>query len=340
MTPFLAKTNDVKLITLTDKKWHWRARCSSLQFEDQLPVDPALVDVLLVSSVFPLAEFIGTHPEYSSKRKVIYFHENQLVYPVQETKERDFQYGYNQIMAALAANAIIFNSEWCHRSFIDNIAKHLKMIPDNRPHAKTISAKIDAKSSVVYFPIKSWPTIEQVPNQEQPVHIVWAHRWEHDKNPQLLFNALERIKDESFVLSVIGQTYSHVPDAFVKGKESFGERIVNWGFLPSRDDYVNVMNNADIAISTADHEFFGVTMVEAALAGCLCFVPNKLSYPEIFPKEVRYNTEAQLAKLLKQAIRSGRERIAKKAEEMDVRKVHGEQFAAEIVCQRIKESFE
>ena len=80
------------MITLPDKKWHWRARCSSLQFEDKLP-NAEDVSVLLVSSVFPLAEFIGTHVEYATKRKVIYFHENQLVYPVQETKERDFQYG-------------------------------------------------------------------------------------------------------------------------------------------------------------------------------------------------------------------------------------------------------
>jgi len=31
----------------------------------------------------------------------VYFHENQLVYPVQETKERDYQYGYNEILTAL-----------------------------------------------------------------------------------------------------------------------------------------------------------------------------------------------------------------------------------------------
>ena len=34
-------------------------------------------------------------------RKILYFHENQLVYPVQVTKERDFQFGYNQILSAL-----------------------------------------------------------------------------------------------------------------------------------------------------------------------------------------------------------------------------------------------
>ena len=59
------------------------------------------------------------------------------------------------------------------------------------------------------------------------------------------------------------------------------------------------MNDADIALSTADHEFFGISMVEAAMAGCYCLVPNRLSYPELFPSQHRYNTQAQLAKQLR-----------------------------------------
>ena len=39
-------------------------------------------------------------------------------------------------------------------------------------------------------------------------------------------------------------------------------------------------------------------MIEAAMAGCYCLVPNELSYPELFPAEQRYNTKAQLVKHL------------------------------------------
>ena len=37
-----------------------------------------------------------------------------------------------------------------------------------------------------------------------------------------------------------------------------------------------VISSAHISLSTADHEFFGVSMVEAAQVGCYCLVPNKL----------------------------------------------------------------
>ena len=37
-----------------------------------------------------------------------------------------------------------------------------------------------------------------------------------------------------------------------------------------------MVSSAHISISTADHEFFGVSMVEAAQVGCYCLVPNRL----------------------------------------------------------------
>jgi len=36
-------------------------------------------------------------------------------------------------------------------------------------------------------------------------------------------------------------------------------------------------------LSTARHEFFGIAVVEALLAGCLPWLPDRLSYPELLP---------------------------------------------------------
>ena len=55
--------------------------------------------VLFSSSVLSLAELIALRPDLASLKKVLYFHENQLVYPVRKQQERDFQYGYNQIIS-------------------------------------------------------------------------------------------------------------------------------------------------------------------------------------------------------------------------------------------------
>lgn len=55
--------------------------------------------VLFASSVLNLAELIALRPDIAAIRKVLYFHENQLVYPVRKQQDRDFQYGYNQIIS-------------------------------------------------------------------------------------------------------------------------------------------------------------------------------------------------------------------------------------------------
>ena len=54
---------------------------------------------LFTSAVLNFAELIGLRPDLNNVRKILYFHENQLVYPVRKQKDRDFQNGYNQIIS-------------------------------------------------------------------------------------------------------------------------------------------------------------------------------------------------------------------------------------------------
>ena len=49
-----------------------------------------------------------------------------------------------------------------------------------------------------------------------------------------------------------------------------------------RREYLDVLVNADVAVSTAIHEFFGIGIVEAAAAGAFPLLPLRLAYPEIF----------------------------------------------------------
>ena len=88
---------DFDLFSLPAKKWHWRARTSALYFSQVIPKDHGYC-ILFTSSVLNLAELLGMRPDLQRCRKIVYFHENQLVYPVREIKERDCQYGLNQIM--------------------------------------------------------------------------------------------------------------------------------------------------------------------------------------------------------------------------------------------------
>uniref|UniRef100_A0A8C5TEA7 tRNA-queuosine alpha-mannosyltransferase n=1 Tax=Malurus cyaneus samueli TaxID=2593467 RepID=A0A8C5TEA7_9PASS len=271
---------DCVLCTLPAKKWHWKARTSALYFMQTVPTS-SNYRILFASSVLNLAELTALRPDLGKLKKVLYFHENQLAYPVQKCQERDFQYGYNQVLSCLVADVVVFNSAFNMESFLKSIGKFMKLIPDHRP--KDLEKIIRPKCQVLYFPVR-FPDVSR----------------EHDKDPETFFKVLMKLKDQDlpFHVSVLGETFSEIPDIFSEAREVLGSSILHWGYLPSKDDYFQALCMADVVVSTAKHEFFGVAMIEAVYCGCYPLCPKALVYPEIFPAEYLYSTPEQLFKRL------------------------------------------
>ncbi|XP_064307072.1 glycosyltransferase-like domain-containing protein 1 isoform X6 [Phalacrocorax carbo] len=142
---------DCVLCTLPAKKWHWKARTAALYFMQTVPTSTNY-RILFASSVLNLAELAALRPDLGKLKKVLYFHENQLAYPVQKCQERDFQYGYNQILSCLVADVVVFNSAFNMESFLTSIGKFMKLIPDHRP--KDLEKMIRPKCQVLYFPVR------------------------------------------------------------------------------------------------------------------------------------------------------------------------------------------
>ena len=66
-------------------------------------------------------------------------------------------------------------------------------------------------------------------------------------------------------------------EVFQTAKEVLSEHILHFGFTDTKEAYYGILHEADVCVSTAVHEFFGVSVIEAALMGCYCICPNRLS---------------------------------------------------------------
>ena len=242
-------------------------------------------DVLFCTDMLGLAEFRGLCPDLVSQLPtIIYFHENQLTYPTQQDEERDFHFAYSNMTSALAADAVWFNSDYHRDEFLTAVRILLRRMPDFG-HEESVD-KILAKSEIQHPGIES-PATESITERierpdDQPLRIVWASRWEHDKNPELFFAALHELSglNVPFEISVLGESFRNSPSCFEEAKSKLSSRICHWGFAKSRAEYLQILSESDVVVSTARHEFFGISVLEAVAAGCRPLVPNALAYPE------------------------------------------------------------
>jgi glycosyltransferase involved in cell wall biosynthesis len=210
---------------------------------------------------------------------VVYFHENQLTYPVREERERDLHFAFTNLITAHTADAVWFNSRFHRDDFLSAAEAFARRLPDYQP-VEMIEA-IRAKSSVQWPGIESFDPSTQRPNG--PLHIVWAARWEHDKNPEDFFAALDQLEASGidFRVSVLGESFREVPPVFAEYHAKLADRIVHWGYQESRAASAAALQSADVFVSTARHEFFGLAAAEAMAAGCFPLLPWRLAYPEL-----------------------------------------------------------
>ena len=298
--------HEIDLIHLPARFWKWRMRGAALYFIRRIP-DLKAYDGLIASSMMSLSDFKALAGS-NCPPALVYFHENQLTYPLAPGESMDLQFGFTDITTALNADRILFNSETHYQKFFAMLPNFIRKMPEFRP--LWVVDEIRAKSGVLH-PGCEFGATESGPETSgvgRTPLIIWNHRWEFDKDPDAFFYALDRITDEGldFRLALLGEQFSRQPAAFAEARRRHSEQIVQYGHVPSRKVYRQWLSKGDIVVSTALQENFGISVVEAVHSECLPLLPDRLSYPEIIPKkfhaDVLYRNATDLADRLKYRI--------------------------------------
>ena len=281
-------SHDVDLVTLPDCYWKWRMQGASLYFINHMK-NLAQYDLIFITDMMDLSDFRALAGR-DLPPIVMYFHENQLSYPLGSHGKRDSHLGFTNIISAFAADGLFFNSNYHLNTFIKAAKRQVKQMPDYRPG--WIVDEIEKKAQVLYPGCRFGATpftVEKKPLDrplDRPL-IIWNHRWDYDKKPEDFFNVLWALKKKgiSFSLALLGEQYEIIPEVFKTAKERFKEEILVYGYLESREEYLSWLARGSVVVSTAIQENFGISVVEAVRHGCFPLLPNRLSYPEIMPEK-------------------------------------------------------
>jgi glycosyltransferase involved in cell wall biosynthesis len=285
-------SHDVALLTMPDRYWKWRMHGGAVTLARQFMEQADTPDLLLATDMLDLTTFLSlTRRRTAAVPVALYCHENQLTYPLpvdgstgpmrRQMGERDQHYAFINYASMMAADAIFFNSDFHRRSFLDALPVFLRHFPEYT-ELESI-AVLEAKCAVLPVGLILGDTIAHQQEKLPPL-ILWNQRWEYDKNPEAFFDALFVMADEGvpFRLALAGQEYGKRPLIFTQALERLDAHIVHVGHA-ERGEYEALMAETAVVISTAHHEFFGISILEAIHAGAFPILPNRLSYPELIP---------------------------------------------------------
>jgi glycosyltransferase involved in cell wall biosynthesis len=301
-------------LTMPGRFWKWRMQGGAIELAAQavsLLHAGKRPDAILATDMLNLPAWLGLlRGRLPSHLPVaLYMHENQLTYPWRPGEGRDLTYAMINWLSQLAADAVIFNSQYHHNIWYSELPNLLKHFPDYthlaqidpvRARSHVLPVGIDAQSVATAADHRRADFRADTRAVTQPPLILWNQRWEHDKRPDRFFSLLYRLRDQDvpYQLAVAGENFRQIPAEFDEARVRLSDCIIHWGYAESREVYLDLLATSDLVVSTADHEFFGISVLEAVAAGAFPLLPNRLSYPELIPTQMHpaclYRDEADL----------------------------------------------
>ena len=305
-------SHNIEIISLKGVYWKWRMHGGAITLAEKFNKKYSKEehpDLILTTDMLNLPLF---HSFINKKiPTVTFFHENQLTYPWSskdrdKIKKRDHHYGFINYSTALKSDTILFNSKFHLDSFIDALKIFLKQFPDHRGLSNIDIIKNKSIVSYLGLDLKRFDKYKELSKNKIPI-ILWNHRWEYDKNPNVFFHTLKILKESNikFNLVILGEQFATEMDEFKNAKNYFADEIIHVGYCDSFKDYAKWLWKCDILPVTSNQDFFGLSIMEAIYCNCTPLLPNRLAYPELFKNntDIFYDSNNELMIKLKKLIR-------------------------------------
>ncbi len=275
-----------ELLTLPDRSWSWRLRGGAVGLADLVVPDSSNCDVILATSMTDVAGLMGRlrRTPLAEKPLVLYMHENQLTYPIRKEGKRDRQLPWLQFTSMICADEVWFNSDHNRRAWFEALPAFLEELPQPSAlgHIESLLAKSKVMPVGLDLPAER-PVLQIGEENIEPPIVVWNQRWDWDKNPEAFVDAVQALLPlVDFRVVLLGPIPKREPPVLKAFKEALGSRLLHAGWCP-KPQYLDWLHRSSLTLSTARHEFFGISILEAAAHGVHPLLPKALAYPELIP---------------------------------------------------------
>ncbi len=275
--------HSISVVDGSDTGWRRSLITAPSLFAAELERSAGNIDALIASTPIDLATVFGLLDRSTPRPPtLLYMHESQIGYPPGPKGGQAYRgiiADWASIMSAdRVAVASDFHAELLRRelpTFVDRLIEgagaKLKVTLDN---IQVLPVGIEGRGS---------PGVAA----DGCLKVLWNHRWSHDKRPDEFVHAMLKLASEDFQFEIfaMGDVERSGMKAHNRLKRGLRDRLVICG---SRDraEYQAVLKKADLVVSTARHDFFGVAISEAIASGARPVLPKRLAYPELVPTEL------------------------------------------------------
>ena len=268
--------HSIEILGMKGRHWKWRMYGAAAVLAGRCrELDPP--DLIIATDMIDVASFRGLLPSaWMAVPFLLYFHENQFVYP---DSSRDAAYSWINFTSALAADDVRFNSEWNRSSFLEGAEALIRRMPDNRPLSEL--ERVRGKCAVLPLGM-DYSGLPEVRGEETSVPLLlWNHRWEEDKGITEFLDAVTALSDLDFRLLLLGERGD--TSRWKIQLRKLEEKTLHCGMVGSREEYLKMTASANCLPVSSGQDFFGISVLEAVAAGVFPLLPKRLAYPEHFP---------------------------------------------------------
>lgn len=298
----------IDVVNGSDSGWRRSLVTAPTRFAEVINEPHQPIDALVASTPIDLATVLGLLDR--SKRRpptLLYMHESQIGYPPGPKGGQPYRAMINDWNAITSADCIAVASQFHADLLLERMPDFADGLVDGSgAKVKSILEKLHV------LPVGVDSSGLHPMTIDGPVRVLWNHRWSLDKNPGEFVHAVTILAAEGyeFELYALGEVERSGKKAHGRLESNLADRVLLSG--PQNDEtYREVLSRSDLAISTAQHEFFGLAIAEAITAGARPVVPDRLAYPEIVPDRIssQFLYQGSLVEALRSTLAQPRDEI-------------------------------